>query len=106
MYNEDDLIVATTIETFNPRYKLSALLIDGKHKMAALEITKADGKREFWDNVDYLYGELISVLRLESPDIEDISDSIPRKDFGEVLAILEKGRELGFYYEYKPTEEK
>lgn len=104
--NEDDLIVATTIETFNPKYKLSALLMDGKHKMAALEIVKPDGKKEFWDNVDYLYGELISVLRLESPDIEDISDSIPRCDYGCVLSILEKGLELGFDYEYKPTEEK
>lgn len=100
----EDLIVFSTIEYGN--YKLTALLEeDGSYCMSSFDFTSKDGKEEYWDNEDFIFGELYNVFDTwytqdKADDLATLNivlQSIPLEDFEVVYSVLKKGLELKFY---------
>lgn len=101
----DDLTVFSTIESTDGKYKLTALLEDGdSYCMTSFEFTSKDNREEYWDNEDFIFGELYNVFdtwytQNKADDLATLNtvlQSIPLTDFEVVYSILKKGLELKF----------
>lgn len=103
---EEKIMIYTTIACVNDEYKLSAFLEeDGSYTMTSLDFTDKSGIKAYWDNEDYIYGELYNMLECwftekkatDLVTLVDVLESIPVEDLEVVYDILNKGLQLGFY---------
>lgn len=89
----------TTIISDDERYELSALLCGGKYSNTSLLGRGSDGKELFfWDNDDYVFGELMDILN-GLVGFKSLVEDVPVSDFKDVLELLNEGIKLGFYEE-------
>ena len=102
----DELTIYTTIASDCGKYKLNAGVdSDGSYFMPSFEFTSKEGREEYWDNEDFIFGELYNVFDTwythnKADDIATLNivlQSIPLEDFQTVYSILKKGLELKFW---------
>lgn len=98
----EELVISSAISDFSSKYNLTVIMEKGKFIMPSLEINK----KFYWDNEEYLSGELIHLLtrwdnkatnEADLKELEELKQYIPEEDFLIVLEILKQGAEMGYF---------
>lgn len=99
------MVTYTSIDSDSEKYKISALLIKGKYCMPSLSIKIKDGSIEYWDNIRFLYFNLLPHLKKEKIN-DEIYATIPIEDNKILLELFTEAIKLNFFGELLDEEKK